>query len=140
MKTALDQSTAIYKVLKADSGIAYAISGGIFKTVRPANSVLEDIVVNTITLGDGSLQRGVSNVNIHVADLAQTIQDKTFYVPNEARLTTLTNLIEPLLRDHFGEDCSFYITNTSLISEPEINQHYMNLRINFIFENTEAFN
>jgi hypothetical protein len=140
MKTVLDQSTAIYKVLKAQSTIAYAISGGIYKTLRPADSVLEDIVVNTITLSDGSLQRGVSNVNIHVADIQQTIGGKQFYAPNEARLNTLTNLVAPLLKSYFSDDFSFKLANTSLVREPEINQHYVNLRINFIFEDLEAFN
>ena len=138
MKTVIDQSSEIYKILKGISALSYALGqGGIYKGIRPVNSQNDDVVVNSIVLASGSLQRGVSNVNIHVADIQQTIAGKQFYAPNEARLNTLTALVIPILEDHFSDDFSFYIANTSLIREPETNQHYMNLRINFIFENPD---
>ncbi|WP_159467940.1 hypothetical protein [Dyadobacter sp. 3J3] len=137
MKTALDQSTEIFKILKSDPTLAYAITGSIYKSVRPADSKLEDIVVNTIALSDGSLQKGVSNVNIHVVDLQQGPANKPFFVPNESRLQTLVEILKSILNNIYGSDFSLYIASTALIRQPEINQHYMNIRINFIFENLE---
>jgi len=138
MKTVIDQSSEIYKILKGISALSYALTpGGIYKGVRPVNSVTDDVVVNSIVLTKGSLQRGVSNVNIHVKDLQQGPANAPFFVPHEIRLKTLTDIIEPVLNDYYGQDFSLYIDSTSLIREPEINQHYMNLRINFIYENPE---
>ncbi|MDQ6482222.1 hypothetical protein [Dyadobacter sp. LHD-138] len=137
MKTALDQNTELYKILNASTVLKSAITGDIYKTVRPANSVLEDIVVNTIVLDEGSLQRGVSNVNIHVADLQQTIGTSStkYYAPNEGRLKVIADLVKPLIEDTYKNDFSLSISGSSLIGQPEINQHYFNFRVDFIFEN-----
>jgi len=128
MKTALDVDTAIFKLLNI-SAIKSVISGGIYKGKRPTDSVLEDIVINTITLGDGTRQFGASNVNIYVPDIKTTIAGKEQSLANSARLITLTNLIKPLLDEEDGDDYALWIENTQLIDEPEIKQHIMNIRL-----------
>lgn len=135
MKTALDQTTAIYRILNTSAALKLAITGDIYKTVRPANSKLEDVVVNTIVLGEGSFQRGVSNVNIHVPDIQQTAKDSSkYFAANEGRLKVLSEIVRPLIEDVFQDDFSMSISGTYAIGEPEINQHYLNFRIDFIFE------
>lgn len=128
MKTSLDVDTAIFKLLNI-SAVTGVITGGIYKGNRPADSVLEDIVINTITLGDGTRQFGVSNVNIYVPDIKTKIGGKEQRLANTARLLTLTNLIKPLLDEEDGEDYALWVENTQLIDEPEIKQHFMNIRL-----------
>ena len=134
MKTALDVDIELFKILDASAVLKSTITGRIYKGNRPDNSELEDISINTITLGDGSTQEGVSNVNIHVKDLTATIAGKTQNFANHARLVTLTNLIKPLLEETYGDDFNLWIEWTRSIPEPEIKQHYMNMRIRFRFD------
>jgi hypothetical protein len=134
MKTSLDQDTEIYKLLNVPA-ITSVITGGIYKGRRPADSELEDIVINTITTGDGTRQFGVSNVNIYVKDIQATIAGKQQFLMNTARLITLTNLAKPLLEETDGDDFALWIESTRPAAEPEINQHFINIRIEFQFIN-----
>lgn len=128
MKTALDQDTAVYRLLNIPA-VTGAITGAIYKGNRPADSILEDIVINTITLGDGTRQHGVANVNIYVPDIATTIGGKQQFLTNTARLITLANIVKPLLEETDGDDFVLWIDSTQIIDEPEIKQHFMNIRL-----------
>ncbi|MCF2498400.1 hypothetical protein [Dyadobacter chenhuakuii] len=134
MKTALDQDTEIFKLLSVP-GITSMISGAIYKEGRPSDSELEDLVINTITTGDGTRQFGVSNVNIYVKDISALIGGKQQFLANTARLITLTNLVKPLLEETDGDDFALWIESTRIVKEPEINQHFINIRIEFQFIN-----
>lgn len=134
MKTSLDQDTEIYKLLNVPA-ITSVITGGIYKGRRPADSELEDIVINTITTGDGTRQFGVSNVNIYVKDIQATIAGRQQFLMNTARLITLTNVVKPFLEETDGNDFALWIESTRPAAEPEINQHFINIRIEFQFIN-----
>jgi len=134
MKTSLDQDTEIYKLLNVPA-ITSVITGGIYKGRRPADSELDDIVINTITTGDGTRQFGVSNVNIYVKDIQATIAGRQQFLMNTSRLITLTNLVKPLLEETDGDDFALWIESTRPAAEPEINQHFINIRIEFQFIN-----
>ncbi|WP_426291975.1 hypothetical protein ACN9ML_18250 [Dyadobacter endophyticus] len=134
MKTTLDQDTEIYKLLNVPA-VTSVISGGIYKGRRPTDSELEDIVINTLTTGDGTRQFGVSNVNIYVKDISATIAGRQQFLTNSARLITLTNLVKPLLEETDGEDFALWIESTRPVAEPDINQHFINIRIEFQFIN-----
>lgn len=128
MKTALDQDTAIFKLLNVPA-VTTVITGNVFKGRRPNDSDREDIVINTLTLGDGTRQFGVANVNIYTKDISSTIAGKPQLLANSSRLATLTNLIKPLLEETDGDEFVLWIDGTQLIAEPEVNQHFMNIRI-----------
>ncbi|CAG5072871.1 hypothetical protein DYBT9623_04411 [Dyadobacter sp. CECT 9623] len=134
MKTALDQDTEIFRLLNVPD-ITSVITGGIYKGRRPSDSELEDIVINTITTGEGTRQFGVSNVNIYVKDIQAMIGGKQQFLTNTARLATLTNLVKPFLEETDGDSFALWIESTRPVAEPEINQHFMNIRIEFQFIN-----
>ena len=134
MKTALDQDTEIFRLLNVPT-ITSVITGNIIKGRRPSDSELEDIVINTVTTGDGTRQFGVSNVNIYVKDISGPTKSGNKLLMNAARLATLTNLVKPLLEETDGEDFALWIESTRPVAEPEINQHFMNIRIEFQFIN-----
>lgn len=136
MRTTLDIVDILYHVLSG-SGLASAISGGVYKH-RPVNSGKEDVVINSLPVSGSQLQEGVANVNIHVPNLALNIggiQDRT--QPNHDRLKTLTSLAVTTLNDVWREsgDVSFTVLTQSLFEEPEIFEHYVNIRLNYFSVN-----
>jgi hypothetical protein len=132
-KTTFDQDEILFQLLNGSSALKAAISGGIYVGVRPDNSVLEDVVINSVVVADGSIQLGVANVNIHVADRDVTSGGKTYKAPNVSRLKAITNIVYPLVQEVYGDFYVFFVENQNTIREPEIKQHYVNLRIRFEF-------
>lgn len=128
MNTILDAATAVFKLVNVAS-VKNVITGGIYKYRRPQNSNKEDIVINTPSLGSGTRQLGVVNVNIYVPDVQQSIDGKNVFLANTARLETLTNLVKPLIEETDGEAYVIMIENFELLDESDINYHFMNIRL-----------
>lgn len=136
MRTTFDQEDILYSIL-ATSAVKAALSGGIYKQIRPDDSKLEDVVINSLPIDQGSVQRSTANVNVYVPDIQIKINGKNQYQPNTTRLKTLTALIVPALQERYSsEKWNFWISNQTTFREPEINQHYLNLRIEFKFHNS----
>lgn len=134
--TPFDAIDIIWQKLHASS---IAVSGGIYKLSRPLNSAKEDIVVNSITLNADQLQEGVLNVNIHVPNLTLEIGGVTDNSqPNFSRLKALTDTVVGILIDQWADDGSYNFSVQqpgNPIAEPDINQHYSNIRIEFFSVN-----
>lgn len=135
MKTQFDQINALYKILD-ESSIKTVINGAIYKLRRPVNSKKEDVVINSVTIGEGNVQAGVVNVNIHVPDIKVKIDGDTQSQPNTKRLGELTALAFGILEEVCSDEYSFYIASSNIIEESEINSHFQNIRIIFTFYNT----
>lgn len=117
-----------------NSPLNAAVAGNIYKHQRPFNSTSEGVVINCLPISGGQLQDGIMNVNIHVPNLVLSIggiQDDT--QPDSARLSSLTKMAIQVFEDYWAElgDVNFSLENQSLFEEPEINQHYTNLRLRF---------
>jgi hypothetical protein len=127
-----DTDTIIYKLLKDSTELTSTISGGVYVYQRPFNSVLEDVVVNTIVLSqDSSPQIGTSNVNIHVKDKSISIGGLKQDMANIERLKEISAIVLNILRTQIVPGLSISIENQTTIPENEINQHYVNIRINW---------
>lgn len=133
MKQTFDTDEVLYRTLKADSGLtAGALTGDIWIRQRPESSKLEDIVVNTITLSQESLpQIGTSNINIHVPDITVTIGGAQSKVSDDKRLKALSALVLSAIRGVSVAGLKMIIEAQTVIQEPEVNQHYVNIRINW---------
>jgi hypothetical protein len=130
MMTGFDTDGILFRTLNASGELRAAISGGIYtESERPDNSEQEDITVNTITVTGNMPQRGTSNVNIHVPDLKLNISGQQQRKINRARLQEITNMVVSILETAKVEGLAFWISNETVIKEPEIYQHYANLRI-----------
>lgn len=138
MITSLDAIDIIWQTLHGSS-LASAVSGGIYKLSRPVNSIKEDVVINSITLNSDQLQEGVLNVNIHVPNLSLSIDGVVDNSqPNFSRLKTLTSIAVGILTDVWAVDGNYNFNVQepgNPIEEPDINQHYSNIRIEFISVN-----
>ena len=123
MRTQFDAINLIYSAINA-SPLKTAINGAIYKFKRPT-STKEDIVINSLVLGDSNFQEGVFNVNIYVPNI--TVNGTS--LPNTARLGQLETLGNSLFEHITSQDYSIYKESTSLFEEVSINQNYINFRI-----------
>lgn len=130
MKSNLTAVDILFSHIKG-TPLASAITGSILKNRRIANSLKEDVVINSLAITNDQLQRGVLNVNIHVPN--NSIPDGTGgfdnSYPNSDRLNYLTSLAVPLLKDVWGTDYNFDIEQIHLITE-EVSS-FNNIRVTF---------
>ena len=132
MKTTFDTDSILFKILKNTPEVVSAINGGIYKGDRPDDSEMEDITINTIDLTVEDLpQIGTSNVNVHVPDMTVNIGGTTQKKANDERLKQITTLVLDALRSANIPDLELIVTNQVKIREQSINQHFVNIRINW---------
>ena len=125
MRTQFDAINLIYSAINV-SPLKTAINGAIYKFKRPT-SAKEDIVINSLVLGNTNFQEGVFNVNIYVPNI--TVNGAS--LPNTARLGQLETLGNSLFEHITSQDYSIYKESTSLFEEVAINQNYINFRLIF---------
>lgn len=130
MKTTFDTDTILYRLLK-DSPVKNALSGSIYVgDDRPDDSQDEDIVVNSLELTQEHLpQVGTGNVNIFVPDVPVTIAGKPQTKANRIRLKALSELVMQTLRDARIEGLKLIPTGQSTLAEPDVKQHFVNIRV-----------
>lgn len=128
MKDSFDLNTIMYRVL-ANASIGN--NGGIYKNdTRPVDSTAEDIVVNVISMTtDSQPQTATSNVNIYVADVKKRIAGKDMLVENTSRLSALSAAVLAALRGASVTGIKFVSETHTIIDEPSINQHCVNIRV-----------
>ena len=132
MKQTFDTDTILFQVLKASPTLVAAISGGIYPGDRPDGSVKEDIAINTISLSQDSVpQRGTSNVNIYAADIDVQIAGIAQKKTNTQRLKAITGLVLIALTAAKVDGLGFRVMLQKTIAEPDLHQHYVNLRIDW---------
>lgn len=68
MKTDIDIKDDIYRFVK-NSELHSIINGGIYKTARPNNSALEDVVISVVANKNQELQEAIVYVNVYVKDV-----------------------------------------------------------------------
>ena len=133
MKQTFDTDSILYQILNGSPAILSAISGGVYIDERPDGSEAEDIVVNTIDLTqEHAPQLGTSNVNIHVSDMDVQINGVQQKKKNRERLKSLTTIVLDALKSAKIEGLALIVTNQTTIKEPTINQHYVNIRVDWV--------
>lgn len=130
MKTTFDTEAILFDLLNK-SPLKNAISGGIYVgDTRPADSVDEDIVANTLAMTQDFLpQVAVSNVNIYVADTHKTIKGKKQLQANRVRLKALSAMAMTVIRGANIKGLKLIPENQTLLAERDINQHFINIRV-----------
>lgn len=124
MKTDIDIKDDIYLFIKG-STLDYEATGKLSKTVRPAGSDLEDIVISILANQNGQIQEAFVNVNIYVKDVNRNKQ----YEENTIRLRTLANLAENLLKVGRGNDYRFILDSQRIFKVEGKNEHFINNKL-----------
>lgn len=140
MKTTFDIVDELYTLVSTYSlGTSIdAPSGGFYKFQRPDNSTKEDVVINCLPITSETVQYCTANVNVHVPDKAYNIGGKVQHKPDNVRLAELAAAysfyMEYLMLTSTGYEVT--VESQSLIQEPEIKQHYVNIRLRIrVFNN-----
>lgn len=136
MKTSTEIIDLIYQYLEA-SPLKAELSGGIYPLQRPENSGKEDLVIGTLTLGEGPVQIGVFNLNLHVPNIKVQIGGKEQSQPDRRRMRVISGILRDLFSEQFFEDCSAWITNIAEIKEPTLDEWYVNHRLEIRVHETE---
>ena len=130
MITTIDIDTELYKVLKDSTALTTALTGSIYTGERPVGSKKEDVTINTPSLTqDFEPQRGYSNVNIHTQDITVKIGTVDQKKADRVRLKSLANMARAALVTARIPGVGLTIMGQSLIAEPDVSQHFVNLRI-----------
>ncbi len=133
MKSIIDVDSILFKILNSDKALKAELKGGIYTgDDRPEGSEVEDIVVNTIAITQDYLpQLGTSNVNIFVPDIKVRINGKEQIVSNRARINELAKLVTEVLKSARVYGLLYIIENQSIIDQPTIKQHFLNIRLSW---------
>lgn len=91
MKTDINIKDDIYSLIKG-SLLEQETTGVLRKTMRPANSNKEDIVISVLANENGQIQQGYANVNVYVQDVYRDKQSES----NEPRLRQLCDICKEL--------------------------------------------
>jgi hypothetical protein len=126
----------IFKLVKASS-IASEIAGIYRNGTRPFDSKAEDAVINFLTGIDGQKQAGIVNINVYVPNIDNGNQ---LLVKNISRCSEIGVLLNEFKESLMGSRINterngyWFKPNGDLIrtyEEKDINQHYVNLRLEF---------
>jgi hypothetical protein len=130
MMTQNDILTIVYNIVKASP--IDGLNGGVYKSIRPTNSGLEDCVISLINGNNAKfVQDGGLFVKIYYLDLNQ----KDSYLEDTERGGELEKLLQDLstelLKNNSGISFEVQSRQTYTARIEELKQHYAILRINF---------
>lgn len=127
----IQTDSVIYRILKESQLID--INGDIYTAgERPENSDREDIVINNISFEHSTPRRGVSNINIHVPDIAVQIDGTQQFKANRERLQDLTQQVTTIIEMTTIEGVGLHIDTTQVFAEETAHEHYMNIRCSWL--------
>lgn len=124
MKTDIDIKDDIYMLLK-DSLLVQSVSGRLSKTLRPAGSTKEDVVISVLANQGGQIQNAYVNINVYVADQ----QRGTQYEEHSARLRELCRLSSLILGRGHGHGFRYELESQRVIAVPGTNEHMINNKV-----------
>ena len=128
MKSDIDIKDDIYLHIKG-SDLAGMVTGKLSKTLRPAKSDNEDIVISMIANVNSDIQQAFVNVNIYVADVLRDEQ----YEENTIRLRELCYASKNLLEVGRGEGYRFTLEEQRVLEVNGKNEHCINNKLLYKF-------
>ncbi len=134
MRTTFDAVDIVWK--KLNTSLSGTITGGVFKYSRPFNSQLEDVVINSLPINEGSIQNCILNINCFVQNIPAKINGvQNDNIPNSRRLSTIAAFVVSELAEISGDDFYFFVSSQAMLQNEGANEHYINIRLDFKFLN-----
>lgn len=127
-KSVIDAKNNIYQLLNVP-GVTDAVP--VYIDVKPTgNDDTVYIVVKSLTISGGQLQDGVVMVNIHAKNVEATVngQPETNF-PDNIKLKQLQDLVIPIIEDGLINDMGTEIQAITLLDEPDLKEHFLNIRV-----------
>ena len=132
MKTDIDIKDDVY-MLVSKSALAGKVTGEVSKTLRPANSRKEDIVISILANNNGRRQSAFVNVNVYVPDTAVKYdvdnQTVTQYEEDSARLREICNLCNELFETYVGDTYRITLDSQRVLSSSDDGAHIVNNKL-----------
>ena len=132
MKTDIDIKDDVY-MLVSKSALAGKITGVVSKTLRPANSRKEDVVISILANNNGRPQSAFVNVNVYVPDSAvkYEVDDQTVtqYEEDSARLREICNLCKELFETYVGDTYRITLDSQRVLSSSDDGAHIVNNKL-----------
>ena len=124
MKSDIDIKDDIYSHIKG-SDLTGMVTGKLSKTLRPAKSDDEDIVISMLANVNSDIQQAFVNVNIYVADVLRDEQ----YEENTIRLRELCDASKNLLEVGRGSGYRFTLEEQRVLEVQGKNEHFINNKL-----------
>ena len=132
MKTDIDIKDDVYMIV-SKSALAGKITGVVRKTLRPANSRKEDVVISILANNNGRPQSAFVNVNVYVPDSAVKYdvdnQTVTQYEEDSARLREICNLCKELFETYVGDTYRITLDSQRVLSSSDDGAHIVNNKL-----------
>ena len=132
MKTDIDIKDDVYMIV-SKSALAGKITGVVSKTLRPANSRKEDVVISILANNNGRPQSAFVNVNVYVPDSAVKYdvdnQTVTQYEEDSARLREICNLCKELFETYVGDTYRITLDSQRVLSSSDDGAHIVNNKL-----------
>lgn len=132
MKTDIDIKDDVYRAV-ANSSLAQEVSGIISKTLRPANSTAEDIVISVLASQNAEVQQAYVNVNVYVPDLdipysvgGETVIQKE---ENTKRLRILCDKAKNLFELIIGDTYRITLDSQRVLASNTGDEHIINNKL-----------
>lgn len=124
MKSDIDIKDDVYMFIKG-SPLAKAVNGKLSKTIRPAKSNKEDIIISILSNQNAQMQEAFVNVNIYVKDLVKDNQ----YEEDTVRLRELCKIAESTLKVGRGECFRFTLDSQRVMEVNGMKEHFINNKL-----------
>lgn len=124
MKSDIDIKDDIYRHIKG-SYLDGMVTGKLSKTLRPAKSDNEDIVISMLANVNSEIQQAFVNVNIYVADVLRGEQ----YEENTIRLRELCDASKELFEVGRGVSYRFTLEEQRVMEVQGKNEHFINNKL-----------
>lgn len=134
MKSDIEIEDELYSIIK-DSPLDKATNGDIYQgpDERPDNSQLEDIEIIVIANQNGDIEKATININIYVKDVP--MQGKVRR--NKPRLRQLARLGNAMFKGAINmEGYRITLESQGTYRLHQVNQHYVNFKLNYKYYNT----
>lgn len=128
MKSDIDIKDDLYHHIKG-SDLERMVTGKLSKTLRPAKSDNEDIVISILANVNSDIQQAFVNVNIYVADVLRDEQ----YEENTIRLRELCDASKELLEVGRGVSYRFTLEEQRVMEVQGKNEHFINNKLLYKF-------
>lgn len=118
MKTVNHAIDAVYSRLKGQGGLAVPV----YKYTKPTNTDPDEyVVLNSLPIGGGVLQKVFINVNYYVKELAPGVPDQT-------KLNAGTAAVMALLQDYYLSGIKTDFDGQQIEWDYELSRYYSNMR------------
>lgn len=128
MKTNIHLVDSVYNLVNTPE-VKHVVSD-IFKHKMPVNHRKACLVIVSLPVSGSALQEAVVNLNIYLPNQKLKIDGMSDNTQPDAKgFKMITDVVLPLVEAAFIDDCDIEVQSMSLLEEPDISAHFLNIRL-----------